>query len=566
MRVNPERRSGVMEGWQRLGTLLLVIAMLGLAVQPAAHAQRRDAMTLAMAQEPDIIGPFSIMAATGVIHNILFGYAAPFNEKWERIPVMAEKLPTLKDGDWVVLPGNKMRVTWRLKRGFTWHDGRPVTALDWRFTYGLMRNPRSPSIARFVVNKVDNILVPNPNDPYTMVVQWNELWPFAGSEPFGQPYALPRHLLERAYLANPANLRAEPYFRLPVANGPYRMTEWVAGSHMTFEAYDKWPLGAPAIKRLTVRFILDATILQANVISGSVEGTDINNFSCLQMEQIAQRNARVNAHHREAMVWERIDFNNDDAWLKDKRVRQAIGYALDRKAIAEVSCAGGRQPVAHSWLAPGHPAAHPNIKKYDHDPARARALLAEAGFRPGPDGILRDGGGRRVEMEISTTAGNAIREQIQQIIKEQLRQVGIDVRISNRPASVFFGTYTTRRQFPHMAMYASLFTPESVPHDRFHSVGIPTAANNWSGNNRVGWRSAENDQVWDQIVAELDVEKRTALLRRQQELFAEDLPSLPLYFRLDLTTYPKAMQNVKPVGLGTYYLPWNIWAWKWGDQ
>ncbi len=550
----------------RLGAVLLVVGLAVLAANPAAHAQRRDSVTMAMAQEPDIVGPFSIMAATGVIHNIIFGYAAPFNEKWERVPVMAEKLPSLRDGDWEVLPGNKMRVTWRLKRGFTWHDGRPVTALDWRFTYGLMRNPRTPSTARFVVNKVDNILIPNVNDPYTMVVQWNELWPFAGSEPFGQPYALPRHVLERPYLANPANLRAEPYFRLPVTNGPYRMTEWVAGSHMTFEAYDKWPLGAPAVKRLTVRFILDATVLQANVISGSIEATDINNFSCLQMEQIAQRNPRVNAHHREAMVWERIDFNNDDAWLKDKRVRQAIGYALDRRAIAEVSCAGGRQPVAHSWLAPGHPAAHPTLKKYDHDPARARALLAEAGFRPGPDDILRDATGKRVEMEISTTAGNAIREQIQQIIKEQLRQVGIDVRISNRPASVFFGTYTTRRQFPHMAMYASLFTPESVPHDRFHSIGIPTAANNWSGNNRVGWRSAENDQVWDQIVAELDVQKRTALLRRQQEIFAEELPSLPLYFRLSLTTYPKTMQNVRPVGLGTYYLPWNIWEWRWGDQ
>lgn len=550
----------------RLGAVLLVVGLAVLAANPAAHAQRRDSVTMAMAQEPDLIGPFSIMAATGVIHNIIFGYAAPFNEKWERVPVMAEKLPSLRDGDWEVLPGNKMRVTWRLKRGFTWHDGRPVTALDWRFTYGLMRNPRTPSTARFVVNKVDNILIPNVNDPYTMVVQWNELWPFAGSEPFGQPYALPRHVLERPYLANPANLRAEPYFRLPVTNGPYRMTEWVAGSHMTFEAYDKWPLGAPAVKRLTVRFILDSTVLQANVISGSIDATDINNFSCVQMEQIAQRNPRVNAHHREAMVWERIDFNNDDAWLKDKRVRQAIGYALDRRAIAEVSCAGGRQPVAHSWLAPGHPAAHPTLKKYDHDPARARALLAEAGFRPGPDDILRDATGKRVEMEISTTAGNAIREQIQQIIKEQLRQVGIDVRISNRPASVFFGRTVPRREFPHMAMYASLFTPESLPHDRFHSIGIPTAANNWSGNNRVGWRHAENDQVWDQIIAELDVQKRTALLRRQQEIFAEEVPSLPLYFRLDLTTYPKAVRNVKPVGLGTYYLPWNIWEWRWGDQ
>ncbi len=185
--------------------------------------------------------------------------------------MMVEKLPTIKDGDWVVLPGNKMRVTWRLRRDFTWHDGRPVTALDWRFTYGMLRNPQTPNISRFVLNKVDNILVPNINDPYEMVVTWNELWPFAGTAPFGEPYPLPRHLLESAYLRDPSRLKAHPYWRKPVGNGPYKMVEWVAGSHITLEAYDKFPPGAPAIKTLTFRFILDSTVLQANAIAGSVQ-------------------------------------------------------------------------------------------------------------------------------------------------------------------------------------------------------------------------------------------------------------------------------------------------------
>jgi len=147
-----------------------------------------------------------------------------------------------------------------------------------------------------------------------------------------------------------------------------------------------------------------------------------------------------------------------------------------------------------------------------------------------------------------------------------LRQVGIDLRIDNRPASVFFGVMTPRRQFSHLAMYASLFTPESIPFDRFHTSQIPSAQNSWEGNNRVGWRHPENDRVWEQLISELDAQKRVALFRRQQEIFAEELPSLPLYFRLDLTTFPKSMQNVHPVGLGTYYLPWNIWEWKPGDR
>jgi peptide/nickel transport system substrate-binding protein len=552
----------------RLLIAAVVVALALPAAAPAALAQRRSVVTIGMAQEPDLLGPFSVMAAAGVIHNMLFGYVAPFNDKWQRQPGMAIKLPSLKDGDWVVLPNKKMRVTWKLRRDFTWHDGKPVSALAWRFTYGMFRNPQAtpPAGGRFIVNKIDNVLVPNPSDPYEMVVQWNELWPFAGSEPFDQPYPLPRHILERAYLSDPGKMKAHPYWRLPVGSGPFKMTEWVAGSHMSFQAHDRFPLGAPAVKNVTVRFVLDSTVLQANTIAGGVDATEISNFSCLQMEQIGQRNPRANAHYREAMVWERIDFNLDDPWLKDRRVRQAIAFALDRKALAEVSCSGGRQPVAHSWMAPGHPAAHPNIKKYDHDPARARQLLAEAGFTMGSDGVLRDVAGRRVEMAISTTSGNSIREQIEVIIKEQLRQVGIDVRIDNRPASVFFGVMVPRRQFTHLAMYASLFTPESIPFDRFHTSQVPTPQNNWEGNNRAGWRNPENDRVWDQLISELDGQKRVELFRRQQEIFAEDLPSVPLYFRLDLTTFPKTMRNVRPVGLGTYYLPWNIWEWKPGDQ
>ncbi|MDQ7827652.1 MAG: peptide ABC transporter substrate-binding protein [Armatimonadota bacterium] len=542
------------------GTVLALL--LGGWAGATQAAPARDTIVIGMAQEPDILGPFSIMAAAGVIHNPLWGFIAPYTDRWVRMPVMAEKLPTIKDGDWQVLPTKKMRVTWRLKRGFTWHDGRPVTALDWRFTYGFLRNPRVPHrYSRFIVNKVDNVLVPTPNDPYTLVVQWNELWPFANADPFGIQYALPRHVLERDYLRDPTRMQAHPYFRAPVANGPYRFVEWAPGSHIALEAYERWPLGAPRVRRLIFRFILDSTVLTANQIAGTVDATEINNFGIEQMVEIERRNPRVATHYTEALIWERIDFNLDHEWLRDKRVRQALAYAIDREGIVR-ALFQGKQPVAHSWLAPKHPAYNPNVKKYPYDVARARALLAEAGFTPGPDGILRDRAGRRVELTIMTTAGNAPREQVQQIMKEQLRQVGIDLRIDNRPASVFFGSVVPRRQFPHLAMYASLFTPDSTAFDRFHSSQIPSEQNNWEGNNRVGWRNLENDRLMEQIINELDEGRRNALFKRHQELFAEELPSLPLYFRLSLTTMRRDVRNVRPTGLGTYYLPWNSWQWE----
>ena len=553
-------------GRMRAAVLGVCIAALLFAGLPAGAAPARDTVVIGTAQEPDSLGIFTIMAVAGVIHNPLFGYIAPFTDKWVRTPIMVEKLPTIKDGDWQLLPNKKMRVTWKLKRGFTWHDGKPVTGLDYVFSYQMVRNPRTPRVSRFIVNKVDNILIPNQNDPYSIVVQWNELWPFAGALPYGWNFVYPRHILLPAYLKSPEALERHPYWRAPVASGPYRFVEWVPGSHITMEAYEKWPLGKPAIRRMVFRFILDSTVLQANQISSDVHATEINNFGCTQIEQVERRNPAVQAHYREALTWERVDYNLDNEWLKDKRVRQAIAHALNRTALAEISCAGGRQPVAHSWISPNHPAAHPSIKKYGYDVARARSLLAEAGFTPGPDGILRDGGGKRFEITIMTTAGNAVREQVQQVMKDQLKQVGIDLRIDNRPASVFLGPIVSRRQFPFLAMYGSLFSPELNEFDRFHTTMIPAEANAWQGNNRTGWRNAENDRVWEQLINELDDGKRIALFRRQQEIFAEELPSLPLYFRLSLTTNMKALRNIRPTGLGTFYIPWNSWQWVWGEQ
>ncbi len=550
------------ERFVRVSALALCLVLVGVAFPAAGAPGQRDTVVIGMGQEPDVLGQFSIMAAAGVVNNAIWAYVAPFNERWVRTPVMVEKLPTIKDGDWQILPNKRMKVTWQLKRGFTWHDGTPVTALDWRFTYGMLRNPQVPQVSRFIIRKVDHLLVPNPSDPYTLVAQWNELWPFANTSPYGEAIVYPRHILEAAYAKDPTKINHHPYWHSPVGNGAYKFIEWVPGSHIALEAYSRWPLGVPKVRRLVFRFILDSTVLQANQMAGSVDGTEINNFGTQQMVEIERRNPEINTHYTEGLTWERIDFNLDNEWLKDKRVRQALAYAVDREGIVQ-ALFQGKQPVAHSWLAPKHPASNPNVRKYPYDVTRAKALLAEAGFAPGPDGILRDRAGKRVEMTIMTTAGNSTREQVEQILKEQLRQVGIDLRIDNRPASVFLGPVISRRQFPYLAMYGSLFTPESTSFDRFHSSQIPSAENNWEGNNRPGWRNAENDRLMEQIIGELDEAKRIALFKRQQEVLAEELPSLPLYFRLTLTTMRKSLRNVKPTGLGTYYLPWNSWQWSW---
>jgi len=542
--------------------VVLSLAVLPVFPSPAGAQQRQDTVVIGMAQEPDCLNSsFCSMAAGSAVLNALFTGMVEYNDQWKLLPRRVEKIPSIKDGDWQVLPGKKMKVTYKFKRDYTWHDGKPVTAIDTSWTYLMLRNPRSPTISRFIIRKIDNMLVPNPNDPYTLVVQWNEIYPFANT---GHT-TLPKHVMEQAYQQDPAKLKNHKQSTAPVGNGPYKFTEWVPGSHIILTAYDKYPAGKAKIQRQVWRFILDSTVLQANQMAGQVDATEINNFSIEQMVEIEKRSPQVAAHYTPSLIWEHIDFNLDNEWLKNKLVRQAIAHAINREEMA-AKLFQGKLPVADTWLPERHEGHNAKVKKYAYDPARAKALLAEAGFKPGADGILRDSSGKRVEMTIMTTAGNSVREQVEVIVKEQLKEVGIDVRIDNRPASVLFGQVTRQRQFPHMVMYAWVMSPLSLPASLWHSSQIPSAANSWEGQNGPGWRNAENDKLIDQIVGELDTAKRIQLLKRQQEIWVEELPALPLRFSLSLTTSKKALRNVKPAGLSGTYITWNSDEWFWSQQ
>lgn len=554
--------------WRLAVLMLSVVGVSSIALGPTpVLAQRPDTVVIGMYQEPDtLIGAFGSMLAASLVlgyrdepglssSGSVFVGMVEFNNQGKLVPRLVERIPTLKDG-WVVLSGKKMKITYQLKKGYTWHDGRPVTALDASWTYLMLRNPRTPTVSRSVLQKIDYMRVPDSNDPYTLVVQWNELYPFANT---GHTI-YPQHVFEREYLRDPAGLKAHPQAQAPIGNGPYRFVEWVKGSHITLEAYDKFPEGRPKIRRLVWRFILDSTVLSANVIAGQVDIAVNHGMSLEQLSVIERQAPEVKVHFLPAMGWEHIDFNLDNEWLKDKRVRQALIHAIDRDAINK-HLYSGRQAPSNSWLPPSHEAHNPNIAKYPYDPTRAKQLLREAGFVPGPDGILRDSSGKRFEMTIMTTAGNATREQVELIVRESFKAVGVDLRIDNRPASVFFGQITNKRQFPHMALYNWNFSPLTLGKTLWHSNQIPSSANRWEGQNFSGWRNQENDLLLDQIFEELDTTKRVQLLRRQQELWGEDVPAIPLFHGLSLTTSKKGLKNVLEGVMGGILFRPEYWEW-----
>jgi len=259
------------------------------------------------------------------------------------------------------------------------------------------------------------------------------------------------------------------------------------------------------------------------------------------------------------LIYEHIDLMLDNPVLQDRRVRQALMYAIDRKAISN-RLFGGKQPVAHSSINPLDWVFATDVPTYAFDANKAAALLDQAGWTRKGGGMRANAADKPLRFEIMTTAGNRTRELVEQVLQSQWKAAGIDIRIRNEPARVFFGETVTKRKFGAMAMFAWISAPESVPRTTLHSKEIPTESNNWSGQNYTGFKNADMDSLLEQIELELDRDKRREMWRRLQRIYATELPALPLYFRANSYILPKWLSGIEPTG---HQFPSTLWVEDW---
>ena len=463
------------------------------------------------------------------------------------------------------LPGGKrgIAVTYSIQPGATWGDGVAVTSADVVFTWQVGRHPKSGVSDLESFRRVLSIDV---IDDKTFTLHLDRIEFTYNAMPFP---VLPAHVERAIFEADPESYRNRTAFDADPTNpglgfGPYRVVEVVTGARIVLEPSPTWWGAKPAFDRVTIRVIEKTTALEANLLSGAIDM--IAGELGLSLDQAIafekRHGGRFDITYKSGLIYEHLDLNLDNPILADKRVRKALIHALDRETLSERLFAG-RQPVAHSSVSPLDWVYDPDVPTYPYDPDRAKALLDEAGWSAIEDGIRTNAAGRRLTLELMTTAGNRSRELVEQVLQSQWRQVGIDVRIRNEPARVFFGETVSKRKFTGAAMFAWLSAPESVPRTTLRSDQIPSADNNWSGQNYTGFKNARMDDLIDRIEVELDRGARKVLWGRLQRLYAEELPVIPLYWRANAYILPKWLEGVRPTGhLGTT----TLWIEEWRDS
>lgn len=483
----------------------------------------------------------------------------------ERVPVLAEALPSIKKGSWKIDHQKKTMVTvYKLRPGLKWHDGKPYTSKDFEFGWQIARHPDFPMPDRLVPELISKIETP---DDRTIVIHWSDLYSEAYAIQYTHVRAFPRHLLQDAFNAGDMKAFANhPFWNKNfVGAGPYRVVEWDAGNRMELEAFKDFALGRPKIDRMTVRVVNDSNTNLAAVLAGEV---DLCMRSIISFDgAMILRNGWEKEGKGKVLIspasWTWLSLSRDNPWFNDVRVRRALLHAIDREAMAQ-NMFSGEGLVSHfplSRIRKSFKKALATATIYKYNAERAKQLLAEAGWKPGPDGVLVNEKGERMEFEFRCQAARRDHEQAQAIISDYWKKIGVRTNIKNLPSRLLNSAENLNR-WPGAYIGSHNVTVEEWS-ERFHSKNTPAPENKFAMENVSGWSDPRKDAILDEINSIITPQRSEQLQLQFIKMFTEALPLFPLYYSPEILVARKGLTGITPrqESGGQNSSTWNTYKW-----
>lgn len=478
-------------------------------------------LVVALDQEPAILNQFIVGGDLLATANI----STAITESPLQIMPDLTVGPQLADGMPEVLQDDPLVIEYKLKDGLTWSDGKPLTSADASWTYEQQVKEGNQILTRFGWEKVTRFETP---DDLTVRITFSEPFaPYVVMLAGSATQILPKHVYEGRDFNKVMNDEL-------VGSGPFRLREWKKGQSVTVERNENyWGEKAP-LESITYRFIPDTNSLVAALQSGEVQfifpPPDIGLLE--RLEDID--GAKV--EYKPGTVYEHITFNVEE--VDNLKIRQAVAYGINREQAVEQILKGQVSPL-NSFLVPEQkPYATPAWAKYTQDQDKARQLVEEAKSE-----------GASTTVTFSTTSDARLRETLQEVIRQQLEEVGITVEIDNSSADTFFADRLPGGDF-QMGQWAWLATPDPSSTTLFASDQIPPKGQNyaWYKNDRVTELLKQSDKA-------VDGGKRADLLKQAQELIAEDLPMIPLYQRPEYYAWSEELAgpDVNPTIAGPFW-------------
>lgn len=529
---------------------------------PAANAAigngDKTTLRIGITQEFDSLNPLHArMLVSRYVYNMINRTLVTLDKDARWVPMVAKSIPTLENGEAkVIKEGGKEKIVanWEIRENYTWGDGTPVTAKDVKFSWEVAQAKFSGVNDRDVYAQVEEIKI-DPKNPRKFTFKYREaaynyyhignfaLLPEHIERPIFKKYGSKKegYIKNSEYAKNPTN----PGLYM----GPYVISQLKLGSHVVLTKNPKFTVKPAKIEKIVLKLIPNTNTLESNLRSGTIDMISTFGFTLDQAlafeKKSKQNNWAYNIDFQESITYEHIDLNMDNPKLKDIRVRKALVYAINRKELTTALFEGRQKPAVHN-VSPVDPwfTDDPNeIVVYDPSKRKARKLLTDAGWKLNKEDGYRYKNGERLTFTLMTTAGNKTRELVQVFLKNEWKKVGVDIKIKNEPARVYFGETVRKGTFDSMAMYAWTSSPEWNPARLLHSRNIPRSDNGYAGNNAGKWVDPAVDKALDDLNAEFDVNKRKAIMAKVLRAYTDQVPVIPLYYRSNVSVKPKNMKG-----------------------
>ena len=421
---------------------------------------------------------------------------------------------------------NNTTLVFELRKGVKWHDGKPFTADDVLYTYALMNSPKllTPYKDSFKYVKTVEKL-----DSHRVRVMYSQ--PYFKALSIWMTGILPKHLWEKE-----EDPMTSPLNKSPIGTGPYKLTKaFKVNERIVLDANPDYYIHPPYIEKINLHYIGDPS---TQFITLKAKGLDIGSLDPLQVER--QLNRDFKSYYRlieqPSQSYTYMGFNLRKKKFQDKRVREAIAYAINKQEIIDLLFFS-HGTVCHGPFMPGSDVYPKDFKPHPYDPQKSRALLDELGY--GPQNPL--------SFEVVTNTGNDTRVYAAQIIQNQLRKAGIEMTIRTMEWQAFLNTVVMPHQFEAVLMGWSLsLIPDA--YSIWHSDGDKKG-----GFNFIGYHNTEVDRL---IVDAEKIVDTKAFGKEYQKIFkliAEDYPYVFLYIPNSITAVNKKIKGVEPSIIGIQY-------------
>lgn len=525
--------------------LVLVCSALGLAANPSPKGQ-----IVVVGQDVETLNPLlSESTYETTVLNGIFSQLVRIDENGSFVADLAEEVPTVENGG---ISEDGMVYTFKLRKNAKWHDGAPVTADDVVFTWETIMNDAVQVVSRDGFDKVERV---EKVDDYTVtfylkepVVAWMLTWAQTGGS------IIPKHILEDV---PPAEFtKAHSFSRAPIGSGPFKFKEWVPGSHVILEANKEYYREGPYLERFIYRAVPDTNTQLTMLKTG--EADIAHNLTGEQLNELRKID-RLKVTLDPASIYLHMTFNLDNPRFQDKRVRQALSYALPREAIVSKVLRGVGQPAATSTC-PVSWAYDESIKPYPFDLNKAKQLLDEAGWVDTDGDGIREKDGMELSFELATNAGIKIRERIAQIAQQYWKQIGVDLKIKLAESTTLYGDILENMKFD-MIMFGWVTGSDPDEFTLYHSTQIPTEENGYTGQNYAKYKNPRVDELLELGQRTFARDERIKIYHEIQRIIYDELPMLYVYYYVNVNAAPKNLENWRPAPF-TNGLNWNVNEWK----